>query len=741
MNSRSYRRAARWMQGGALGFLAVATTVPALAQQQNSTIETVTVTAERRTIDAQKAPIAVTVFNQDDLNKRAINTVDALQFTTPSLTILDSGVNAEINLRGIGKSDAGAQDSSGVLIYRDGVSTTPNGLIADEPYYDLSSVEVLRGPQGTFAGQNATGGAIYIKEADPTLDSINGWVEGQYGNYNDIRFRGAINLPLTDDLAIRIATDDENRDTFYHITGPYTGNPGNLHESNWRLGTLWKPNDRFQAVLKFDYNYIDHGGSLAKPFGGTNPLGTPYSTSTQNIFDVASDAHLGGLEQQYRGTLNMSYEFEDGITLKSISGYQLGRLTYALDADGTATPPPFGLSPEIFQARATDQTLSEEVNLISPDTGPFTWILGGVYQNDLLNTPQFTLSLLPGGTLTNGFTLNGLQDRASRDSWGVFGQGVYAITDSLKLQVGLRYSETTFTLHDIAQELFDGFPLATRSLQGVMEKDSRLTGKIDLDYTLDENNFLYAFVATGHKGGGINGDGSVFNAENVTDYEVGWKGSYFDDHVHTQLGGFYNNYNNFQLPVYVPALGAGDDFNAAGTTTDRGIEAQAQAVFGGLSFNLGGSYIDTSLGTFYAIDSRTGDVGPCNPATGPANPAPPVGCQNLTGRQLPEAPHWTGQVGVQYAFDLGGDQTLTPRVDYGLVGSKWGSVFEVPSEDKMDAQNIVNAQLIYDRPDNWEITAYVTNAFDLHYVATELLGNLGFAGPPRQFGIRVSKAF
>jgi iron complex outermembrane receptor protein len=222
---------------------------------------------------------------------------------------------------------------------------------------------------------------------------------------------------------------------------------------------------------------------------------------------------------------------------------------------------------------------------------------------------------------------------------------------------------------------------------------------------------------------------------------VGWKANYLDDHIHTQLGGFYNNYDNFQVAIFVPSVNAGDDFNAAGTTTDRGIEGQAQAVFDALSLNFGTSYLDTSIGSFFAVDSRTAGKGPCNPATGPANSAPAVGCQNLTGRQLPEAPHWTAQVGIQYAFDLGGDQTLTPRIDYGLVGSKWGSVFEVQSEDKMDAENIFNAQLIYDRPDNWEFTAYVTNAFDLHYVATELLGNLGFAGPPRQFGIRVSKSF
>src|ERR1700722_20264590 len=140
--------------------------------QDDTKREQIVVTAERRSTDLQLSAIAATVLTGEELTKRNVNTVDSLMFNTPSLTVQSSGENALVNIRGIGKSDGGAQDSSGVLIYRDGVSTTPNGLISDEPYYDIASVEVLRGPQGTFAGQNATGGAIFINEANPTLDKF-----------------------------------------------------------------------------------------------------------------------------------------------------------------------------------------------------------------------------------------------------------------------------------------------------------------------------------------------------------------------------------------------------------------------------------------------------------------------------------------------------------------------------------------------------------------------------------------
>src|SRR6202041_104608 len=164
-------------------------------------------TAEKPSTDLQLAPVPASVLTGVDLAARQINTIDNLAFTTPSLTVQSSGENAVINIRGIGKSEAGQQDSSGVLIYRDGVATTPNGLISDEPYYDIDSIEVLRGPQGTFAGQNATGGALFINEANPTLDKFGGWIEGQLGSYDDVRVRGAINIPLSDQLAIRVATD------------------------------------------------------------------------------------------------------------------------------------------------------------------------------------------------------------------------------------------------------------------------------------------------------------------------------------------------------------------------------------------------------------------------------------------------------------------------------------------------------------------------------------------------------
>jgi iron complex outermembrane receptor protein len=606
------------------------------------------------------------------------------------------------------------------------VSASPGGFVADEPYYDIAGVEVLRGPQGTLAGQNATGGALFIRESDPTLDGFGGWVQAQYGNYNDVLVRGAVNIPVSDDFAIRIATNDEHRDSFYNIKGSWTGNPGDHDEYDGRVSFLWQPTDALKIVLKNDVMYIDHGGA---------PAG-PVTDGTSHLFDLTSDARLMGIEQGERSVLQVSYQFANGMTVKSISGFQWYRTAYALDYDGTNKVFPAGPGPLIYQVSGTDRTVSEEINLLSPDEGPFKWVLGGVYQNELVKIPNggFVESAAPGGTATSGVA-TAVGYKTPIEDWGVFGQGTYDLTSQLQLQVGARYSESSMRMTDDLKVLFGGFPILDHPITGEHESDSRLTGKVGVNYQLSDDSLLYAFVATGHKSGGINPLAStaapagtaapVFKPEEVTDYEIGWKDSFFGDQLRTQIDAFYDTYKHYQVGIFDTGTGLTQLLNVPGNSKVDGVEGQTQAVFGDLSFDANVSYLGSSLGTFAAIDSRN----------------PLLGLQDLKGRQLPNASHWTGSAGVQYTFHLANSDTLTPRIDYGLTGARWTTVFDVNPIDHLPAQNIFNAQLTYDTGENWEVAAYATNLFNLKYVSSLSLGSLAQAGPPRQFGVRVSKAF
>ena len=192
---------------------------PTAPAQSRPALQEVVVTAEKRTTNLQQTPIAAVVLTGTQLLHNGVITVDQLESVSPSLAVDNFGQGDEFNIRGIGKAEHNTQTQAGVITYRNGVASFP-GYLEDEPFYDISSIEVLRGPQGTFAGENSTGGAVYITEAAPNFNGVNGYVVGQYGNYNDAMVQGAVNVPVSDTVSTRIALYDESRSTFFHVTGP-----------------------------------------------------------------------------------------------------------------------------------------------------------------------------------------------------------------------------------------------------------------------------------------------------------------------------------------------------------------------------------------------------------------------------------------------------------------------------------------------------------------------------------------
>jgi iron complex outermembrane recepter protein len=682
------------------------------------TVTEVVVTAERRTVNLQTAAVAASVLSGAELAKKGVVSVDQLQTAMPSVTIQNFGQGNDFNIRGIGKGATNSATLVGVVTYRDGVATFP-GYFQEEPYYDISALEVLRGPQGTFAGQNATGGAVFITEKNPVIDGgYHGYLQGQYGNYNDVNVQGAINLPINDTLAARVAFNDEYRDSFYHVTGNYTGHPGELKESNLRFSLLWQPIDALKVLFKTDYNYIDQGGFPADPFNATN-----------NPFKITSNAEWLAVDQFVRSVLDVNYKLADGITLRSVTGYQRGRSAMKTDLDGTSALP-FTLTDG-----DNEELWSEEVNVISPDVGPLTWIAGLYYSYDQFTFPNpegFDIGEPP---RVFDITIAGTNPKETK---AVFGQVSYKLASGLELQVGARYSDFSTSNHLVTTipELGLAVP------QNQSEHDSKLTGKVALNWTINPNNFVYAFVATGHKGGGLNASTSLvlpptFKPEDVTDYEVGWKATALDGHLKTQLGGYYNDYKNFQVSIGDPNNATQSlELNITTPSKIYGFEGQAQAVFGALSFDLGVSVLHSELGTFFAVDPRLPGTGVCSPSRGPVSAV----CQNITGNQQDYAPTFTLNVGAEYEFQLEDGATLTPRVNFGHIAAQWATLFEDPAlGDRLGERNLLSGQLAYQRGD-WRVIVYGTNLTDQTYVSA-LNAGLRYVGPPRQYGLRLSKAF
>ena len=695
----------------------------------------IVITAERRSTSLQRTGVAASVLTGEDLIRKSVNTVEQLQFSTPSLTVNTSGQANSFNIRGIGKSEISSSVGVGVVTYRDGVATFP-GYFQTEPYYDIQSVEVLRGPQGTFAGGNATGGAVFITETNPTFDRVKGFATVQYGNYNQLKSQGAINIPLTDTLAIRLATNLEKRDSFFDVTGPWSGNPGNLNAISGRASLLWQPDTHLRLLVKGDYNKINYGGFPNTPayFGSA----AAPTLNTSDPFAVTSNARLSGQDEFGRISANLSYTFDSGLMLRSISGYQKGTTQEELDADGTST------ASNTFQDFANEKIFSQELNIVSPDTGRFTWLLGGFYQHDKYDFPVGNgyVSIAATGALRS-LRIEGTNPHTALAG---FGQVGYKLTDALQVTLGGRWSRTT-SRNDVNYPIQLNFGGPTNVPVTLVQHDfnanKNVDGKIALNWTVDASNFVYAFVATGTKAGGLNGANLFgatprgFDPEKVTDYELGWKSTLLGGHLRTQLGGYYNTYKNFQVTIVDPATpNYTSIFNVPNTTKLYGFEASAQGSFDRLLFDFSTSLSHSSVGQFFARDPRLATTGVCNATTGPAT----AGCIDLGGRRQSYSPKFTVSAGAQYAIPVAAGFTLTPRLDYAHISSVWATLFQKEAlGDYLVDRNIFNAQLTLDNG-TWSIAGFSTNLNDQHYIGS-LNGIRRLAAPPRQYGIRASTKF
>jgi iron complex outermembrane receptor protein len=719
-----------WLSASALalgwGGLAQAQTGAAASSAKaanDATVQELIVTAERREENLQKTAIAATVMTGTELQKQGIVTVDQLQFVSPSLTVNNFGQGNDFDIRGIGKGEHNSQTGTGVVTYRDGVATFP-GYIQEEPYYDIGSVEILRGPQGTFSGQNATGGAVIVNSADPKINGGHtGYVQGHYGNYSDWGVEGAVNLPISDTLAARIAFYTDERNSFYHITGPWTGDPG-VKWGALRLGVLWEPNEKLKVLWKTDVDALQNGGYFGDAL-------TNQGTST--LFNFANNFKTYARDNFVRSVVKVDYTLDNGIDLRSISGYQQGRTAWTGDIDGTASA-----TNNVTIAEAVDERIwSEEFNIISPDKGPLNWVLGAYYQNNRYDFPfgQFDIGFPPGGIDED---LNGVNPTYTA---AVFGQASWTWDNGLQLQVGARYSKWKTT----NRAFFDVPEFGLHFPQNQSEEGNNLTGKVALNWNVNADNFLYAFVASGAKPGGLNtaldfGGGVIpppFGQEYVTDYEVGWKSSLLDNHLHTQLGAYYNSFEHFQVTLPIPAVPTqSTEQNVPNPTKLYGVEASAQGVFGDFSFNVGLGLEHSELGTFFTEDPRNPTAGICNPTTGPATAT----CINLNGKPQTYAPDFTFNVYAQYVFHLADTDTLTPAVSYSHISDQWATLFDNRAAgDFLEARDIWGASLAWRRGDI-VTTLYGSNLSNDKYVAAAV-SPIRIAGPPRQFGIRVLKSF
>lgn len=671
---------------------ASASDASAQAANNGGLLQEVVVTAEKRATDIQTTPISVIAVSGSTLESQNQTEIIQLQTTTPGLQVSNIGLYTAPNIRGIGNEQFSVAETPGVALIKDGIFLQGIHDTGD-PFFDMADVEVLKGPQGDFVGFSSTGGAIEETTANPNFTGDNGYLEMQVGNYTDKRVDGALNAPLTDTFAVRVAFNWEQMHSFYRDIGALVDpgpaepvqDPGQIDNKNVRLSMLWKPSASFNALLKIEYNDSDNIGNPDQPNQvpftlpaaaiangcpnalsptGTVPAGPggtcysvyyPFSTHNPWVLDYGYGSnpaqaylHLPLIDQpfwDYRDSLHLDYTLPNGIDIRSITGFQQGQwntLSYSCYCSDAQSGVGYEYVPK-------DDYYSQEIDVLSPSTGKLTWIVGSswfarwsaVTNDSITSTPPYTLAA-PSITLTNNLTVQRMA--------AIFGRVSWQLTDTLQLQVGLRDNwDNNYTRGPLSEVQRPGAKGACTEAPAVLPgygcillpttgafEDTVPTGKVTLNWTPIPGQFFYVFYARGYTPGGyVAGATSAYQPEHVGDYELGWKTTLLGGHLQGSLGGYWMNYLGMQQQDYDIADGQGGITTNLGNASLRGIETEWNLREGGLGVNLNGSYEKSSLSPVqyvatYALPPASSSVGQC---TGPGGTTPGAGqakCFNYT---------------------------------------------------------------------------------------------------------------
>ncbi len=757
---------------------------PALAQQ----LDEVIVTAQRREQSLQEIPVSVTAFTQQAVDDRLMIGVADLARFTPNLEINNGradggGSNAAIFIRGVGQFDFIFPTDPGVGVYLDGVymGRTLGGMM---DLADLQRVEVLRGPQGTLFGKNTIAGAINLVTARPT-GKFEGVAKVTGGEFNRIDGELSVDFPVVQDrLNGKLSLVSRTRDGIGNSL--LDGRDfDNIDRQAARAVFDWMPDDSVSVLVTADYSTWSQNGSMAlltgvypsgngfrelfnavaAPFLAAQmglPAGTVFdgrfistdATRTNATGPVLDDGDVSG------ASATVDWKISDKNRVKSITSWRQMALHFGSDLDNT----PFSFA-ETNQRQHQNQ-LAQEFQLAGLAIDDRLDWLAGVYyfreRGDDHNIVYFghgmldALAAFPGPVIPLGpypcpqpdgsplpclggagnpanFILETDLDPATHiktESYSIFGHAIYKITDRLSLNTGAR-----FTYEDKKWFIVEVRPVTGRYVvppTNLQENWSAFTPKLGLDYRPGDDAMIYGQVSRGFKSGGWNPrmfDAShlkAYDPENLTSYEVGFKSEWLERRLTLNGALFFYDYKDLQLSSFQPGSNPTDvilTVENAGEVEIRGFELElaARPVTG----------FDIQVGVGYQTNEYT-----------KLEPSVPWSKGNV----LPDAPEWTVNAGLQYAWPLGAAGSLIPRLD----GSYKSKTYKDPQNEEDIAQDgliLLNAQLAYQTADErWRITAFVTNVTDEEYITRGLhFSDFGFTevspGRPREWGLSASYRF
>ena len=740
---------------GVLAFMvSVFAASPGFAQEVQSgtpdfRLEEVVVTAQRREQVIMDVPISITAYTEDQIVDARIESIEDYFDTTPNIFVTagatrngNNVTHSSLGLALRGVSNIGG-DTSSFGIYLDDFNIS-NGTL-NPHLMDMERIEVLRGPQGTYFGRNASGGVLSINSNKPDKDFYAS-AGIDYGRFDTAEARGVVNVALSDKAFARIAGKWTVSDGHLENVNPSGDGNGYNHKA-LRASLRFLPTD--DLTVDFSFNFANehqedvgvvHTGLVG---GFVNSICFPpvVCPTDSNIgFYPANDDKFNHndplrVRNEYK-IVNGRVVYEtEMITLTSITGYLESEFYRGGDLDFSSVD--FLDEPRNNEDR---KTFSQEIRLQSNYDTSLSWTIGMVYARDNFDeTELITFGAENGFGLPNGFAIEDRTFDQKITSWAGFGELAWEVTDRFSLIAGVRYSHDRIKRDESKSEFSSPFNF----VNGKRSFDD-ISPRFAANFAMTDDINVYATVAKGWKSGGFQLDAfrqrSDFDEETLWNYEVGFKGMFYDDRLRANLSFFYIDWNDVQVRSGIFGItntGAVVSFSGisnAASATSKGIELELLAAPTDgleLGFNLG--YMNAEFDKFEGANTNYGTV-------------------DLSGKSLPKAPDWTVSAHGQYRFPVSGPWEAYLRAEYSYTDETFNNVNNIaaviagldPFPFLADSFDTLNLRAGIET-DKYRLTVFVENVFDSdHFTSSYDFGFVnGAAVYPvyRMWGIQASVKF
>jgi iron complex outermembrane receptor protein len=737
--------------------------------RRSKQLEAISITARKVEETLQEAPVAVSAFTGDELQRSGVQQIEEIAWMTPSLRfqpVPTIGSAPTITLRGLTQNDPLPTIDPSVGMYIDGVYV--GRLVGGNAnLLDVERMEVLKGPQGTLYGKNTTGGAINIISNKPD-GSFGGWGRATLGSDNQRDFTGAVQFPILDEvLSARLTAGVFHRDGFNRVVpdpavGTFRDAKNQENKGYYGRATVrWAPTDRTEILAQY-YQIQERQNNKSPQVIDTVDCG-PAAAGGFFLIGSAACAQLPSFVDKYgiRGTsqtpttgdrddldargasLTISQDFDD-FTIKLLTGHRDSTVRRTGDADGTVLP--------IFETRAENKStqFSQELQITGTTLGERLKYVSGIYWYQEKSTEDGA-SLFGTGD-AGAFQTTGELTSIIR-SWALYFNADYQLTDRLSLIGGIR---TNYEYREMDRTAWNNFatlgadpavlpgvgePLSTRALD--CQPDDRfdsVTWEAGLRYQVNDDLMTYGKASKGFRSGGFNGRASnalqcqPFQEEFVTSYEVGTKSEWLDNRLRANLAAYIANYTDIQQTQLIPGAGNITTVLNAGRAQISGGELELSALpIEGLELN----------GTLGVTLVRY--------KTGIRKDGSPVAISNgdTTSRQQPQnTPRLTYSLMGRYTFPPMEIGELSAQLDWSYQSRNEGS----PENNTNLLQKpfgLLNGRVSLFMPERGlELALWGKNILDREYFYSGVnfaRNGIGFIGrtwgAPRQVGVELTYRF